>query len=250
MKTKRKRLFFTLAYMIACLAGCRRDDSSDASTTAIDQKDRKIQEALECVSNWQSHFDLFSVKRSPIVTDLKHEIAYKTDNEQYKKYMGLFIDAAFGIPTDADDSGAKLQQLDSFCRMTESAMNCAGSRDDWDTYWTIALRRLERIKEEFQKLKVRFPDIKLQEDDLPCLGRGGWDNCLKLARNEYGFACNRLAKLINNFLMTHTLEHGRWVEFHSRLEEITGRKIPIRKEVEDLWKERHERDKARMTNKQ
>ncbi len=239
-----------MACMIACLAGCRRDDSSDASTAVIDQKDRKIQEALECVSDWQSHFDLFSVKRSPIVTDLKHELVYKTDKEQYKKYMRWFIDAAFGIPTDAEDSATRLQQLSSFFRMTEAVMNCAGKRDDWDTCWTIALRRLGRIKEELQKIKARLPDGEPKDESFYAWGRDGWADCFKLTKNEYGASSRRLANLINNFLMTYTLEYGRWVKFHSRLEEITDRKIPISKGMNDSWKERHERDKARMTNKQ
>ena len=228
-----------LAGLMIGLVGCRQEtDTKEIAKSATDKKDREIQEALNLVTNWQSHFDLFYVKKSHFTTKLAHEIAYGTDDERYKKYMGQFVDAAFGIPTDAEDSGARLRQLDSFCKMTWSVMACAENRRDWDMYWTIALRRLKRIQDEMKRLKIRFPDNESQGNEDPALGRGGWDNCLKLTKREYGMAVRDLATLVNNILMTHVLSHEKWSDVRTRLEEIVGHEVTIKDSILKLWERR------------
>ena len=240
MRAKRE-CFFLLAVLMACLAGCRRETApGKIAQLTIDEKDRdrEIQEALGIVTNWQSHFDLFYVKRSRFEIKLSHMIADETDNERYRKHMGQFIDAAFGISTDAEDSGARLRQLDSFCTMTDAVLGCAEFRRDWDMYWTIALRRLKRIQDEMKRLKIRFPDNESQGNEDPVLGRGGWDNCLKLTKREYGMAVEDLVTLVNNILMTHVLSYEKWSDIRARLEEIVGHEVKIKDSILKLWEKR------------
>ena len=142
------------------------------------------------------------------------------------------------MPTDAEESGARLQQLDSFCTMTDAVLVCAEAHDDWDTYWTIALRRLERIQEEWKRLKIRFPDGDPPGPDYPVLGRGGWDNCLKLAKSEYEMAVGDLTTLINNILMTHVLSYEKWSDIRVRLEEIVGHEVKIKDSILKLWEKK------------
>ena len=90
---------------MACLIGCEPGTVRDEiGEPAVNEKDSAVDARLKLVADWQSHFDLFHVKRSPFLSELQHEIAYEGDEERYKKYMGRFIDTAFGIPTDADES--------------------------------------------------------------------------------------------------------------------------------------------------
>ena len=152
--------------------------------------------------------------------------------------MGRFIDTAFGIPTDADESIARLQQLDSFCTITEAVMHCAESRRDWNTYWAIAFRRVERIQNDLQKTRMHFPNGDPKGEAYPVLGRGGWDNCLKLLKNEYEMTSRDLTKLINNFLMANVFSKEEWTVIHDRLEEILGKKIPMRRELMRIWEDK------------
>ena len=158
--------------------------------------------------------------------------------------MGQFIDAAFSIPTDAEDSDTRLRQLDSFCKMTMQVIWCAEAHRDWDTYWTIALRRLERIRDEMQRLKIRFPEYASQSDDLPCFGRGGWDNCLKLVKQEYEMEINGLPKALNNVLMTHVLSYEKWLDIRSQLETIIGHEVEIKESILNLWEEKRKKEQA------
>ena len=232
-------LFLVLPCLMACLIGCEPGTVRDEiDEPAVTEKDRVVEARLKLVADWQSHFDLFHVKRSPFLNELQHEIVYEGDEERYKKYMGRFIDTAFGIPTDADESGARLQQLDSFCTITEAVMHCAESRRDWNTYWTIAFRRVERIQSELKKIRIHFPNGDPQGDASPILGRGGWDNCLKLLKNEYEMTSRDLTKLINNFLMANVFSKEEWTVIHDRLEEILGKKIPMRRELMRIWEDK------------
>ena len=232
-------LFLVLPCLMACLIGCEPGTVRDEiGEPAVNEKDRVVEARLKLVADWQSHFDLFHFKRSPFLNELQHEIAYEGDEERYKKYMGRFIDTAFGIPTDADESGARLQQLDSFCTITEAVMHCAESRRDWNTYWTIAFRRVERIQSELKKIRIHFPNGDPQGDASPILGRGGWDNCLKLLKNEYEMTSRDLTKLINNFLMANVFSKEEWTVIHDRLEEILGKKIPMRRELMRIWEDK------------
>ncbi|MBQ6337855.1 MAG: hypothetical protein IJI36_01810 [Kiritimatiellae bacterium] len=238
-------LVMLLTGLLVCLVGCRQEaDTKEASKLTADTKDREIQKALNLATNWQSHFDLFYVKSTRFEIKLSHAIAAETDDDRYRKYMGQFIDAAFGIPTDAEDSGARMQQLDSFCRMTDAVLGCAASHRDWDTYWKIALRRLERLQEEWKKLKIRFPDGDPPGPDYPVLGLGGWGNCLKLAKSEYGMAVGDLATLINNILMTHVLSYEKWSDIRSQLETIIGHDVEIRPAILKLWDEKRKKEQA------
>ena len=247
MLTKRVSSFMLAGLMVG-LVGCRQEaDTKIIAKSTTDNKDREIQEALNLVTNWQSHFDLFYVKRSPFVLKLSNKIAFETDDDRYRIYIRQFIDAAFGISTDAEESGARLQQLNSFCKMTEAVVNCAGNHHDWNTYWTIALRRLKRIQDEMQELKIRFPDYEPQSDDVPVLGRGGWDNCLKLTKQEYGMAVSGLSKAINNILMTHVLSYDEWTDIRSRLEEIIGHEVKIKESIIKEWEEKLAREQAQAT---
>ena len=233
-------LFLVLPCLMACLIGCEPGTVRDEiGEPAVNEKDSAVDARLKLVADWQSHFDLFHVKRSPFLSELQHEIAYEGDEERYKKYMGRFIDTAFGIPTDADESVARLQQLDSFCTITEAVMHCAESRRDWNTYWTIAFRRVERIQSELKKIRIHFPNGDPQGDASPILGRGGWDNCLKLLKNEYEMTSRDLTKLINNFLMANVFSKEEWTVIHDRLEEeILGKKIPMRRELMRIWEDK------------
>ena len=240
METKRNRLLFALACMAIGLAGCREEASPvDTALEQAEKKDREIQAGLNLVTNWQSHFELLYFKRDRFLNNLKHAIMFEADNERYKKYMGWFVDAAFSIPTDSEDSRTRAHQLDSFCYMTESVMKCAGGHDDWNTYWTIGLRRLERIKAELQKIKVHLPNGEPHWDEekgeWPVLGHDGWDNCFGIVKVEYGHSVHGLKSTINNFLMTRVLTYDKWVEYHSRLEKIIGSKVPIKDVMFKSW---------------
>ena len=232
-------LFLVLPYLMVILIGCGPGAVRDEVVeSAVDEKDRSIENRLKLAADWQSHFDLFYVKKSPFLNELESKIAYEEDEERYKRYMGRFIDTAFGIPTDADESGARLQQLDSFCMITEAVMHCAESRRDWNTYWAIAFRRVERIQNDLQKTRMHFPNGDPKGEAYPVLGRGGWDNCLKLLKNEYAMASRDLTKLINNFLMANVFSKEEWTVIHDRLEEILGKKIPMRQELLRIWEEK------------
>ena len=244
-KSKRMKIadwtrFLVLASLVTCLAGCRKEIAPDEAQLSIAKKDRMIQEEIRLATDWKSHFDLLYIERSfrlrDCLSDLKHNIAFEADKERYEKYMGQFIDAAFSISTDADESGARLQQLHSFCMVTETVISCADIREDFETYWPLALRRLKRIKEECEKLKARFPDGDPPGPDYPVLGIGGWDNCLKLARQRYGMAVSYLSDLINNFLMVRVLTYEKWVGFHAQLEKIVGHEVPIKDYMFKEWK--------------
>ena len=244
MLTKRVILFM-LECLTVCFVGCRQEaDTNEIAKLPADTTDREIQEALNLVTNWQSHFDLLHVNRSPFALELSNKIAFGIDDAVYGKYMGRFIDAAFSIPTDAEDSGARLQQLDSFCTMTMQVIWCAEAHRDWDTYWTIALRRLERIRDEMQRLKIRFPEYASQSDDLPCLGRGGWDNCLKLVKQEYEMEVSGLPKALNNVLMTLVLSYEKWSDIRSQLETIIGHEVEIKESILNLWEEKRKKEQA------
>ena len=228
--------FLTLPCLMVILVGCGPGAvREDVSESTANEKDRSVDADLKRVADWQSHFELFHIKKSPFLNELKHKIAYEKNEERYKRYMGRFIDAAFGIPTDADESGARLQQLDSFCMITEAVMHCAESRRDWSTYWSIAFRRIERIKKDLQKMRIHSPNGEPKGDDGPVLGRGGWENCLKLLKNEYEMASRDLTKLINNILMANVFSKAEWTAIHDRLEEILGKKIPMRPELLRIW---------------
>ena len=237
--------FLVLASLVTCLAGCRKETVPDEAQLAIAKKDKKVQEEIRLAGDWKSHFDILYIERSfrlrDCLTDLKHNIAFEADKERYEKYMGQFIAAAFSIPTDSDESGVRLQQLHSFCMVTETVISCADIREDFETYWPLALRRLKRIKEEWVKLKARFPDGNPPGPDYPVLGIGGWDNCLKLARQRYGIGTEDLSKLINNFLMVHVLTYEKWSEFHSQLEKIVGHAVPIKDYMFKEWKAKEAR---------
>ena len=242
MRTKKIGVFM-LAGLMAYLFGCRQEtDEKGTSEFERDRKERDMQEALNLVTNWQSHFDHFYVKSTRFEIKLGQKIANETDNNRYRKYMDQFIDAAFGIPTDAEESGARLQQLDSFCMMTAAVQGCAEAHRDWNTYWTIALRRLERIRDEMQRLKIRFPDYALQSEGVPVLGRGGWENCLKLTENEYAMAVRGLSWSINDILMTNVLSYEKWRDIHSRLEKIVGHEVEIRPSILKLWEEERKKE--------
>ena len=238
MITMRKALFM-LSYLMLYLVGCRPEAVRDeVGEPPLDEKDREVEKGLKLVADWQSHFDLFHVKNTHYINKLSHAIAYEGSEERYKKYMGRFIDTAFGIPTDADESGARLQQLDSLCIVTEAVMSCAESRRDWNTYWMVAFRRVERIKSELQKIRTHFPEGDPPGNDYPVLGRGGWDNCLRLLKQEYGTASRDLTKLINNFLMANVFSKEEWTGIHDRLEEILCKKIPMRRELLRIWEDK------------
>jgi hypothetical protein len=245
----RKRIIIRLIVTIlAAFSGCRKEATSTKWDGKVGMKEREIQECLNLITNWQSHFEIRYVKRHPFLNKLNHAIAHETDNDQYKKYMGQYIDVAFSIPIDASDSGLRLQQLDSFCTVTESVMSCAESHGDWNTYWVVGLRRLECIQAEMLKLKARFPDGGPQlENDVPCLGRGGWDNCYGVVNNEYKYSVRNLSRLITNFLMTHVLTYEKWVEYHSRLEKIVGHEVPIKEIMFKLWSEKEAKTSGNKT---
>ena len=245
-----RNVFFILPYLMVCLVGCRpetvRDEvgeppRDEIGKSPIDEKDRTIEKGLKLVADWQSHFDHFYVKKSHFLNELSYAIAFEGDEERYKKYMGQFIGAAFDIPTDAEESGARMQQLDSLCTVTEAVMGCADGRRDLKTYWEVAIRRVERIQSELQKIRTHFPEGDPPGDDLPVLGRGGWDNCLKLLKQEYGIASRSLSRFINNFLMARVLSREEWTVIHDRLEKVLGRKIPVRQELLDIWAEREKK---------
>lgn len=245
-----RNVFFMLSCLMVYLVGCRpetvRDEvgeppRDEIGKSPIDEKDREVEKGLKLVADWQSHFDLLHVKNSHFQNKLSYAIAYESDEERYKKYMGQFIDAAFGIPTDAEESGARMQQLDSLCTVTEAVMGCAECRRDWNTYWMVAFRRVERIKSELQKIRTHFPEGDPPGDDYPVLGRGGWDNCLRLLKQEYGMASRDLTKLINNFLMANVFSKEEWTVIHDRLEKVLGRKIPVRQELLDIWAKREKK---------
>ena len=242
-----RRVSFMLPCLMACLIGCRPETVHDevgeppreeVRQPPLDEKDREVEKGLKLVADWQSHFDLFLGKNTHFLSKLGQAIAHERDEERYKKYMGRFIDAAFGIPTDADESGARLQQLDSLCVATEAVMGCAEGHDDWITYWEVAIRRVERIQSELQKVRTLFPEGDPPGDDLPVLGRGGWDNCLRLLKQEYVIASRRHSRFINNFFMANVLSKEEWTVIHDRLEKTLGHKIPVRQELLDIWAER------------
>ena len=253
-----RNVFFMLPCLVVCLVGCKpetvrdevgkspRDEAGkppreEVGELPLDEKDREIEKGLKLAADWQSHFDLFYVKKTHFLSKLSQAIAKKGDEERYKKYMRRFIDTAFGIPTDADESGARLQQLNSLCHVTEAVMGCADGHDDWKTYWEVAIRRVEHIQIELQKIRTHFPEGDPPGDDLPILGRGGWDNCLKLLKQEYGIASRRLSKFINTFTMANVLSKEEWTVIHDRLEKILDRKIPVRQELLDIWAEREKK---------
>ena len=242
-----RRVSFMLPCLMACLVGCRPETvhnevgeppREEVRQPPLDEKDREIEKGLKRLADWQSHFDLFHVKNSHFPNKISYAIAYECDEGRYKKYMGRFIDAAFGIPTDADESGARMQQLDSLCIVTDAVMSCAQARRDWITYWEVAIRRVERIQSELKKIRIHFPDGDPPGNDLPILGLGGWDNCLRLLKQEYGMASKDLSGLINNFLMANVLSKEEWTVIHDRLEKTLGRKIPVRQVLLDIWAER------------
>lgn len=51
-----------MAIPIGCEPGAIREDVSES---AVDEKDRSVETRLKLVADWQSHFDLFYVKKSP-----------------------------------------------------------------------------------------------------------------------------------------------------------------------------------------
>lgn len=242
-----REVFFMLPCLMVCLVGCKpetvRDEvgkspRDEAGKPPRDEKEREVEKGLKLAADWQSHFDLFYVKKTHFLSKLSQAIANEGDEERYKKYMRRFIDTAFGIPTDADESGARLQQLNSLCHVTEAVMGCADGHDDWKTYWEVAIRRVERIQSELQKIRTHFPEGDPPGDDLPVLGRGGWDNCLKLLKQEYGMASRDLSRFINNFLMANVLSKEEWTVIHDRLEKVLDRNIPVKQVLLDIWAER------------
>ena len=242
-----REISFMLPCLMVCLVGCRpetvRDEVGESPRDEVgeqplDEKEREIEKGLKLAADWQSHFELLHVKNTHFLSKLGQAIAYEGNEERYQKYMGRFIDTAFGIPTDADESGARLQQLDSLCIVTEAVMGCAECRRDWKTYWMVAIKRVERIQSELQKIRTHFPEGDPPGEPCPLLGRGGWDNCLKLLKQEYGMASRDLSRFINNFLMANVLSKEEWTVIHDRLEKVLGRKIPVRQVLLDIWAER------------
>ena len=47
-----------------------------------------------------------------------------------------------------------------------------------------------------------------------------------------------LTKLINNFLMANVFSKEEWTVIHDRLEEILGKKIPMRRELMRIWEDK------------
>ena len=245
-----REISFMLPCLMVCLVGCRpetvRDEVGESPRSEVgepphDEKEREIEKGLKLAADWQSHFDHFYVKKTHFLSQLSQAIANEGNEERYQKYMGRFIDTAFGIPTDADESGARLQQLDSLCIVTEAVMGCAECRRDWKTYWMVAIKRVERIHIELQKIRTHFPEGDPPGDDLPLLGRGGWDNCLKLVKQEYEIASRKLPRFINTFTMANFLSKEEWTVIHDRLEKVLGRKIPVRQVLLDIWAEREKK---------
>ena len=76
MLTKRVILFM-LECLTVCFVGCRQEaDTNEIAKLPADTTDREIQEALNLVTNWQAHFDLFHVNRSPFALELSNKIAF------------------------------------------------------------------------------------------------------------------------------------------------------------------------------
>ena len=112
-----RRVSFMLPCLMACLVGCRPETvhnevgeppREEVRQPPLDEKDREIEKGLKRLADWQSHFDLFHVKNSHFPNKISYAIAYECDEGRYKKYMGQFIDTAFGIPTDADRKSTRL----------------------------------------------------------------------------------------------------------------------------------------------
>lgn len=244
MIKRQLRIVSMFSIMLVGISGCRPETSPvQSDRRMLDKKDLEIQEGLKLAADWRSHFDLFHVKRSYFLSELNHNIHTERDEAKYKRYLKLFEEVAFDIPTDADDPGTRVQQLESFSIVTAAVARCAEEHDDWDAALAIGLRRLERLKEEWKKLKVHFPDGELPGPDF-CYSAawfGSWDHCFQQARQNYGTAVKYLSWLINNFLMVNVLTYERWKEFHARLEEIVGHEIPIKRVMTTLWEEKKRR---------
>ena len=74
---------------MVCLIGCEPGTVRDEiGEPAVNEKDRAVEAHLKRVADWQAHFDLFHVKRSPFLSELQHEIAYEGDGNDTKNTWG------------------------------------------------------------------------------------------------------------------------------------------------------------------
>ena len=242
MKSDFKTILLCVS-ILAWMSGCRRE-STPIPLSEVAPEEIEIQNDIKLVSDWQSHFDLLYV-RHHFLTGLSGKIRYSRGGAFRDKYYGKFLDAAFGIPVDASDVGTRTRQFDSFCRVTDVAVNGLADFgmkgcDDYRPYWNYALRRLEFVGNELKKVET-YVGGKGEENTFSG-SVNEWESYCKTARREYNFSVERLERDINNFLVISVLSHEQWTAFRLRLEKILGHKVPIREDMDELWKQKQKWD--------
>ena len=154
----------------------------------------------------------------------------------YAKYIDQFLNEAFEIPVDAADVGVRTRQFDSFQMVTDAAICCTAESEDYNRFWSNALRRLKFICDELDTIESYLAGNGGGKGFLG--DKDGWEQYHKVVRHVFRSSEENLTSLINNFLMTSVLSQEEWSGFHKRLEKILHREVPIRAELFELWKMR------------
>ena len=243
---KRLTLTFIFTAILAVTSGCGRENEAAVVKQNTKSRDElAIQNALESLSDWREHFGLLYVRHG-FLSELHNKILYSEARTLYAKYIGSYLNVAFGIPLDATEVGTRTRQFDSFATITDAAISCLEEHDDFSQYWKYALRRLEVIGSELKKIEEYVK------------GNGGeqnfsgtpkdWTEYYDRVRRDYGYSKKSLISLVNNFLMVHVLPFEEWFTYLLRLEAIVGEEIPIKPEPYRLWKEKQMKANSVSTN--
>ena len=207
----------------------------------IGADEMSIQNDLKLVSDWKNHPELL-YQRHHFLSNLNGKIRHAKSGALYARYIDQFLNEAFEIPVDAVDAGTRTRQFDSFKMVTDAAICCTAEREDYNRFWSNALRRLKFICEELDTI----------ESYLAGQGEGnrfhgdkdGWEQYHKAVRRAFYSSEENLTSIINNFLMTSVLSQEEWSAFHGQLEKILHHRVPIKGELMELWRIRQKKPVA------
>ncbi len=202
------------------------------------------------VSDWRFiHGDF--VRRRKTMSTLREELYRLNDPARRKRYVKKLVEIVFAYPLDATDPGpegevfyypldpnapgTRKEQWFAFSEMSDMVSSFADPYSDMEYLCEIKLRRLKRLRDETRSVEAYLAgngDSKAYKGE-----RNGWVAYHKRVQGDYNSSANKLSRLVNNILVTHTLSYEKWRDIHSRLEKIVGHEVEIRPSILKLWEE-------------
>jgi len=249
MKRTGRIILIVLSCVLLGILGCRRESASqETSSKAVDTGELKIQEALNMLSDWR-FFHGGAARNNATMSKLRDELDRLKDPVRRKKYLNRLVDIVFAYPLnatepdpdflcypiDAAGPGTRREQWRAFSEMSDMVSFLTDPYRDMECLCEIKLRRLKRLRDETRSVEAYLAgngDSKAYKGE-----RNGWVAYHKRVQGDYNSSANKLSRLVNNILVTHTLSYEKWRDIHSRLEKIVGHEVEIRPSILKLWEE-------------